>query len=133
MDLSIVEPASPASPTDVKAEAQRAFFRQDARPEIENGNTAAQTVKIPANRFTPSEAGNLLNSEEERADYHLYQELTDAAKEMEFDWPEPLGSKWIKSRFSQIAVGFLLLATLIGFSIAYWQTLGYVYGSIFSL
>ena len=133
MELPIEEPASPARPTEVEAEAQRGFSHQDARPEIENRNTTARIVKIPADRLTPSKAGHLLNSEEERADYHLYQELTDAANEMAFDWPEPLGSKWIKSRFSQIAAGFLLLATLIGFSIACWQTLGYVYGSIFSL
>ncbi|MBV9877440.1 MAG: hypothetical protein JO025_22115 [Verrucomicrobia bacterium] len=133
MDLSIEEPASLARPADVKAEAQRSFSRQDARPEIENGNTTARIVKISADRFTPSEANNLLDPEDEATDYHLYQELTNAAKEMEFDWLEPLGSRWITSRFSQIAVGFLLLATLIGFSIACWQTLGYVYGSIFSL
>jgi len=133
MDLSIVEPASPARPADVKAEAQRGFSRQDARPEIEKGDTTAGTVKIPAHRFPPSEADDLLGLEDEATDYRLYKEMTDAAKEIELDWPEPLGSKWTTSRFSQIAVGFLLLATLIGFSIACWQTLGYVYGSIFSL
>jgi hypothetical protein len=77
--------------------------------------------------------GRLLNPTGQPAEYHLYQALTDAAKETEIDWPDSLDWKQIGSRISKIALGSLLFAALVGFAVASWEGLGYVCAAIFSL
>jgi hypothetical protein len=88
---------------------------------------------IPAHRVTPSEADHLLNPVDETADYHLYQAMTDAAGEMEVDWPESFDWKRTKARINEIALACFLLATFVGFAIVCWVGLGYIGAAIFSV
>ena len=142
MELSILKRASlPPSqatarevtrPTQMKAGVQGGFSGQDARPQIENANPSTGTAELSVFRLAPSEGGNLLNPEDETTDYHLYQALTEAAKEMELDWPDPFDWKRIKTRIIEIAFGCLVFAAPVGFSIACWQGLGYACEIIFS-
>jgi hypothetical protein len=115
-----------------EVQEHRGFCRQDPRGEIEKGNTNAGAIGIPAHGVEQSEAGNLPNPKHETAEYDLYQSLTDAAKETEVDWPESFVWKQTKRRIAEISLGSLLFAALVGFAIACWQALGYVYAAIFS-
>ena len=87
---------------------------------------------IPAHRVTPSEAGHLLNPVDETADYHLYQAMTDAASEMEVDWPECFDWKRTKAWITEIALVCFLLAALVGVAIVCWEGLGYIRAAVFS-
>ena len=90
-------------------------------------------VAISAQRDTPSEPGQALNPVDETADYHLYQALTDAAGEMQIDWPESFDWKQTKARIIEIALACFLLAAFFGFAIVCWECLGYIRAAIFFL
>jgi hypothetical protein len=75
----------------------------------------------------------LADPEDEPTDYHLYQALTDAAKEMEVDWPAFFDWKRSKTHITEIAIVCLLFAALIGFAIVSWEGLGYICHVSFSL
>jgi len=68
----------------------------------------------------------LADPEDDTPDYHLYQALTDAAKEMVIDWPESFGWKRSKAHITESALVCLVFATLIGFAIVSWEGLGYI-------
>jgi hypothetical protein len=82
---------------------------------------------------TPSEAGHAPHPVDETADYHLYQALTDAANEMDIDWPESFDWRRAKEQITEIALACFLLATLVAFAIVCWEGLGYIRAAIFSL
>jgi hypothetical protein len=93
--------------------------------EAWSNKTACGMVRRPFSK--------LLDPADAPTEYHLYQALTDAAKETEVDWPDSFDWKQTKSRITEIALGSLLFATLAGFAVACWEGLGYVYAVIFSL
>jgi hypothetical protein len=53
------------------------------------------------------------------APHDLDRALAEAAKEMDFDWPEFLPVKRIKAGITVIVLGFLLLAGLVAFYIEF--------------
>jgi hypothetical protein len=74
-----------------------------------------------------------VNPVDETADYHLYQAMTDAASEMEVDWPECFDWKRTKAWITEIALVCFLLAALVGVAIVCWEGLGYIRAAIFFL
>ena len=57
----------------------------------------------------------------------------ETAQEMKFDHPEVLKWDRIKAGITEIILGLLLLAALIGFALVCWEGVGYVYDVVFSV
>jgi hypothetical protein len=112
-----------------------------AQPQI-TSKSVNQAMESPGGPILLQEAWNnntvrrqfskLLNRADEPTEYLLYQALTDAAKETELDWPNFFDWKQTKNRITKIALGTLLFAALVGFTVAYWEGLGYVCAAIFA-
>ena len=59
--------------------------------------------------------------------------LIETAQERGFDRSEVLQWDRIKAGITEIILGLLLLAALIGFALVCWEGVGYVYDVVFSV
>ena len=109
---------------------EKRFPRQSAILRPEQGKATDTISTTPIFHAERSEAVESLGGADAPRSDDLHRALIEARQEIEFDCAEPRGWEPIKAWITEISLGLLLLAALVGFAIVCWEFIECIYKAL---